>query len=126
MRGQCLAAIVVACVIGTAQVAGSQVVDEDQRLARMAAEAESVEQHTRVAQQYRDRADELDSRAKRFERTARQLEKGWYPNEYKAAPMHRAGYTERQEAARAKRGARDARVIASHHSRIATDLRNAP
>jgi hypothetical protein len=126
MRGQCLAAIVAACLIGTAQVAGSQVVDEDQRLARMAAEAESVEQHTRVAQQYRDRADELDSRAKRFERTARQLEKGWYPHEYKAAPMHRAGYTERQEAARAKRGARDARVIASHHSRIATDLRNAP
>ena len=40
--------------------------------------------------------------------------------------MQRAGYAERQDAARARGEARDARRIAYHHSRIATDLRNAP
>jgi hypothetical protein len=127
MRGQWMATlIVVAALAGTAQVAGAQVVEEDQRLAKMAVEAESAEQHARVAQQYRDRAEELDTKAKRLERTARQLEKGWFPHEYKAAPAHRAGYAERQQAATAKSGAREARLVASRHSQIATDLRNAP
>lgn len=127
MRGQCTAALlVVASLLGMARVAGAQVVDEDQRLARMAAEAESAEQHTRVAQQYRDRADLLDTQAKRLERKARQLEKGWFPHEYKAAPATRSGYAERQRAATARAGAREARLAAHRHGRIATDLRNAP
>jgi hypothetical protein len=127
MRGQWMAAVLVAVgLAGTAQVAGAQVVDEDQRLAKMAVDAESAEQHARVAQQYRDRAEQLDTQAKRLERTARQLEKGWFPHEYKAAPAQRAGYAERQQAATAKSGAREARVVAYRHSRIATDLRNAP
>lgn len=127
MRGQWVAALLlIAGLVGTAQVASAQIVTEDQRLASLAADAESAEQHLRVAREYRDRADLLDVQAKRFERTARQLERGWYPHEYKAAPMQRAGYVERQEAAKARRGARDARVVAYRHSQIATDLRNAP
>jgi hypothetical protein len=120
------AMIMVAGLGGTAQVAAAQIVDEDRRLARMAAEAESVEQHARVADQYRDRAQVLDSQAARYERTARSLEAGWYPYEHKAAPMLRAGYSERQQAAKAKRAAREARQLAQRHDQIATDLRNAP
>jgi len=120
------AMIVVAALGGAAQVAGAQVVDEDGRLAQMAANAESVEQHTRVAEQYRDRAQVLDTQATRYERAARKLEAGWYPHEHKAAPMQRAGYTERQQAARARRAAREARQLAQRHGQIATDLRNAP
>ena len=127
MRGQRVAALLlVAGLVGAVPVTAAQVVDEDRRLATLAAEAESAEQHLRVAQQYRDRADVLDSQAKRFDRTARQLERGWYPHEYKAAPMLRAGYTERQQAAKARRQSRDARVLAQRHGQIATDLRNAP
>ncbi len=86
MRAQWVAAtIVVAVLAGTAQVGSAQVVDEDRRLAKMAADAESVEQHARVAEQYRDRAEALDTQAARYERTARRLEKGWFPHEYKAA-----------------------------------------
>jgi hypothetical protein len=40
--------------------------------------------------------------------------------------MQRAGYTERQQAARARGAAREARQLAQRHGRIATDLRNAP
>ncbi len=120
------AMIVVAALGGAAQVAGAQVVDEDGRLAQMAADAESVEQHARVAEQYRDRAQVLDTQATRYERTARKLEAGWYPHEHKAAPMLRAGYSERQQAARARRAAREARLLAQRHGQIAADLRNAP
>jgi hypothetical protein len=120
------AMVVVAGLGGAAQVAGAQVVDDDGRLARMAADAESVEQHARVAEQYRDRARVLDTQAARFERTARALEARWYPHEHKAAPVQRPGYAERQQAARARRAARDARQLAQRHGQIATDLRSAP
>lgn len=120
------AMIVVAALGGAAQVAAAQVVDGDRRLAKMAADAESVEQHEQVAEQYRDRARVLDTQAVRLERTASTLEAGWYPHEHKAAPMLRAGYSERQQAARARRAAREARQLAQRHGQIATDLRNAP
>lgn len=126
MRGQRVAALLLVAGLVAAVPATAQVVDENRRLATLAAEAESAEQHHRVAQQYRERADLLDSQAKRFDRTARQLERGWYPHEYKAAPMQRAGYKERQQAAAARREAREARVLAHRHGQIATDLRNAP
>ncbi len=111
------------CTVPTARAQGP---DEDRRLAKMAAEAESAEQHERVAQEFRARATRLDTQAARLERSARRLERAWYPHEYKAAPMHRAGYTERQQAARARREARESRLLAQRHVRSADDLRNAP
>lgn len=127
MRGQWVAAMLMAAVLGvTAHVAGAQVVDEDSRLASMAAQAESAEQHARVAAEFRDRADVLDAQSRRLDRKARQLERGWYPHEYKAAPMQRAGYAERQQAAKARSAARESRVLAQRHHQIAADLRNAP
>lgn len=120
------AMFMVAVFGGTVQVTGAQIVDEDRRLAKLAAEAESVDQHARVAEEYRDRARVLDTQAARYERTARALEARWYPHEHKAAPMQRAGYSERQQAASARRAAREARQLAQRHGQIATDLRNAP
>lgn len=119
------ATFVAACLIATAPTAVAQVKEED-RLATLAARAESAEQHARVSEEYRERAASLESRAKRLERTARQLEQGWYPHEYKAAPMHRAGYTERQQAVKARSDAREARALAQRHGQIASDIRNAP
>lgn len=127
MRAQRVAAMLVAaCLCGTAVMAAAQVVDEDRRLARMAALAESPEQHSRVAEQYRDRAAVLDAEAGRYERIARRLEKRWFPNDYKAPSMLRPGYQERQKAANARSAAREVRVLAERHSKIAVDLRNAP
>ena len=127
MRAQWVAAtIVVAGLAGTAHMGGAQVVDEDRRLAKMAALAESPEQHTRVAEEYLDRAAALDTAAARYERAARRLEKGWFPNEYKAQSMLRPGYQERQKAANARSTARETRVLAERHRKIALDLRNAP
>lgn len=118
-----LAALVIA---GSSLVGSAQTITEDQRLARMAAVAESAEQHTAVADAYGDRAARLEREAKRLDKKARQLEQGWFPHEYKAAPMHRAGYTERQDAARARKDAQDMRQLAQKHARTATDIRNAP
>lgn len=127
MRAQWVAAtIVVAGLAGTAQMGSAQVVDEDRRLAKMAALAESPEQHTRVAEEYLGRAEALDTVAARYERTARRLEKSWFPNEYKAQSMLRPGYQERQKAADARSTARDTRLLAERHRKIAVDLRNAP
>ena len=127
MRAQWVAAtIVVAGLAGTAHMGGAQVVDADRGLAKMAALAESPEQHTRVAEEYLDLAETLDSAAARDERTARRLEKGWFPNEYKAQSMLRPGYQERQKATNARSTAREARVLAKRHLKIAADLRNAP
>ena len=76
VRGPWLAGLLIAAgLIGIAPVAGAQV-DEKRRLAKMAAEAESAEQHLRVAREYRERADLLESQAARLERTARRLERG--------------------------------------------------
>ncbi|MGV3520062.1 hypothetical protein [Luteitalea sp.] len=126
LRQWVAAMVVVACLVGTAPVAGAQVVTEERRLATMAAQAESPEQHARVAEQYRDRAESLDSQAARYERAARRLEKGWFPNEHKAQSMLRPGYAERQKAANARTAARETRVLAERHQKIAVELRNAP
>ena len=120
------AALLAAILTCGAQPSAAQTITEDQQLARLAAVAESAEQHTRVADAYGDRADRLEREAKRLDKKARQLEQGWFPHEYKAAPMHRAGYTERQDAARARKDAKAMRQLAEKHSRTASDIRNAP
>lgn len=127
MRGQWMAAVVVVATLAApaARVDG-QTVDADRAIARMAAAAESAEQHARVAAQARERAAQLDAEAARDERAARRLERQWFPNEYKTAAMLQPGYRERQRAAKARRGAREARALAERHHRIAVDLRNAP
>jgi hypothetical protein len=127
MRGQWMAAILVAVGLsGWAHVGVAQVVDEDRRIATLAAEAESAEQHARVASEARDRAEQLDAEAARHERTARRLEKGWFPNEYKAPSLLQPGYRERQRAAKARSAARETRALAQRHREIAIELRNAP
>ena len=127
MRGQTLAAmIVVAFLALQAQVAVAQVLDEDRRIAQLAAEAESAEQHARVASEARERANQLDAQAARYERTARRLEKNWFPNEYKTPSMLQPGYRERQRAANARQAAKETRVLAKRHHQIAIDLRTAP
>ncbi len=118
--------LVVASLAGPAARVDGQVVDQDRALSRMAAAAESVEQHVRVAAEARERAAQLDKAALRDERTARRLERQWFPNEYKTASMLQPGYKERQRAAKARHGARQARSLAERHHRIAEDLRNAP
>jgi biopolymer transport protein ExbB/TolQ len=120
------AMIVVAYLAGQAQVGVAQVVDEDRRIAKLAAEAESAEQHARVASEARDRADQLDAQAARYERTARRLEKNWFPNEYKTPSMLQPGYRERQHAANARLAAKETRALAKRHRQIAIDLRTAP
>lgn len=120
------ALLMAASLLGSRVTSADQVVTEAQQLARMAAMAESAEQHTRVADAYSDRATRLEREAKRLDKKARQLEQGWYPHEYKAAPMHRAGYTERQDAARARKDAQAMRTLAQKHARTAADIRNAP
>jgi len=127
MRGQWMAAmIVVAGLSGHARLGLAQTVDEDQRIAAMAAEAESAEQHARVATEARARAEQLDAEAARYEKTARRLEKNWFPNEYKTPSMLQPGYRERQCAANARHGARESRALAKRHRQIAIDIRNAP
>ncbi|BCS32242.1 hypothetical protein TBR22_A14520 [Luteitalea sp. TBR-22] len=120
------AAVVAATMLGSSLAGAAQVLTAEQQLARLAAVAESAEQHTQVADAYSDRAASLEREARRLEKKARQLEQGWYPHEYKAAPMHRAGYTERQDAARARKDARAMRTLADKHARAAADIRNAP
>jgi len=127
MRGQWMAAmIVVAGLAGHAWVGNAQVVDEDRRIATMAAEAESAEQHARVATEARARAEALDAEAARYEKMARRLEKNWFPNEYKTPSMLQPGYKERQRAANARHAARETRDLAKRHRQIAIDIRNAP
>ena len=127
MRGQWVAAmIVVACLAGQAHVGVAQIVDEDRRIATLAAEAESAEQHARVASEARDRAEQLDAEAARSERQARRLEKNWFPNEYKTPSMLQPGYRERQRAANARHHASETRALAKRHRQIAVEMRNAP
>ena len=124
MAGQWMAAALLAAgLMGTAVEARTQ---DDRRIAKLAAEAESQEQHTRVADAYRDRAELLEAEAAREARKARRLEAAWFPHEHKLPPMQRPGYRERQRAASARTEAREARVLAQKHTQIATDLRNAP
>ena len=127
MRGQWMAAmIVVAALAGQAGMGVAQTVDEDQRIATLAAEAESAEQHARVATEAGARAQELDAEAARYEKIARRLEKNWFPNEYKTPSMLQPGYKERQRAANARHAARETRALAKRHRQIAIDIRNAP
>ena len=120
------AMLVVACLAGQAHVGVAQIVDEDRRIATLAAEAESAEQHARVASEARDRAQQLDAEAARYERQARRLEKNWFPNEYKTPSMLQPGYRERQRAANARHQASETRALAKRHRQIAVDMRNAP
>lgn len=119
-------ALVALVMAASSLMSSAQTITEEQRLARMAAVAESAEQHTAVADAYGDRAGRLERQATRLDKKARQLEQGWFPHEYKAAPMHRAGYTERQDAARARKHAQEMRQLAQKHARTAADIRNAP
>jgi hypothetical protein len=126
MRGQWMATMLVVVGLAGHATAGAQVVDEDRLIAKMAAEAESAEQHARVAAAARDRAEQLDAEAVRFEKTARRLERNWFPNEYKTPAMMQPGYRERQRASKARSAARETRALAQRHRQIAVDLRNAP
>ena len=126
MRGQWMATMLVVVGLAGHATAGAQVVDEDRLIAKMAAEAESAEQHARVAAAARDRAEQLDAEAVRYEKTARRLERNWFPNEYKTAAMLQPGYKERQRAANAREAARESRALARRHRQIAIDIRNAP
>ena len=127
MRGQWMAAaIVAASVVAAPAGAGAQVVDEDQRLARLSEEAESATQHARVADEYRDRAKRLDTEATRLDRTARRLEKNWFPHEYKMPAPQRPGYRERQRAAEARHTARESRILAQRHEQLAVELNAEP
>jgi hypothetical protein len=127
MRGQWMAALIVAAgLAGHATLGIAQIVDEDRRIATMAAEAESAEQHARVATEAGVRAEELDAQAARYEKIARRLEKNWFPNEYKTPSMLQPGYKERQRAANARHAARETRALAKRHRQIAIDIRNAP
>ena len=65
-------------------------------------------------------------RPARYEKTARRLERNWFPNEYKTAAMMQPGYRERQRASNARAAARETRALAQRHRQIAVDLRNAP
>jgi len=118
--------LVIAGLAGPAARLDGQVADQDRALSRMAAIAESAEQHARVAAEARDRATQLDAEARRHDRTARRLERQWFPNEYKTASMLQPGYRERQRAAKARHRAREAWVLAERHHEIAAELRNAP
>jgi len=126
MRGQWMATMLVVVGLAGHAAAGAQVVDEDRLLTTMAAEAESAEQHARVAAAARDRAAQLDAEAVRYEKTARRLERNWFPNEYKTAAVMQPGYRERQRASNARAAARETRALAQRHRQIAVDLRNAP
>jgi hypothetical protein len=120
------AMIVVAGLAGHAHQGLAQAVTEDQRIAKMAAAAESAEQHAEVATEARARAEQLDAEAARNEKIARRLEKNWFPNEYKTPSMLQPGYKERQRAANARHAARESRALAKRHHQIAVDIRNAP
>jgi len=127
MRGQWMAAmIVVAGLAGYAHLGLAQTVDEDQRIAMLAAVAESAEQHAEVATAARTRAEQLDAEAARYDKVARRLEKKWFPNEYKNPSMLQPGYKERQRAANERDAARESRALARRHRQIAIDIRNAP
>ena len=93
MRGQLVAAVVaVAAFVGLPGVAGAQIIDEHQRLARLSARAESAEQHAHVADQYLQHARRLDAAATRHTRNARRLEQRRFPNEQKGAAMLQPDY----------------------------------
>ena len=101
---------------------GAQTADDDQRLAKLSAQAESPAQHARAAEEFRARAKALDREATRLERTARSLEKNWFPNEHKSPAPHRAGYTQRQRAAAARAAARDTRLAAARHEQLSAEV----
>ena len=127
MRGTWMAAAAMAVALtGTADVAGAQILDEDQQLTRLAADAESATQHKHVAQLHRERAERLEREATRLERTARRLERSRFPYEYKSPSPQVPGYRERQRAAAARKISRESRLLAEHHQRLALELNAEP
>jgi hypothetical protein len=116
------AAVITAALTGTAGVADARIQDEDQQLTRMAAVAESASQHERVGELYLARAQRLEREATRLERTSRRLERNRFPHEYKAPAPQVPGYRERQRAAEARQIARESRLLAEHHDRLAQEL----
>lgn len=89
--------------------------EDDRALLQLSARAESTEQHARVADLLRQRAADLDARARRLERTARTLEQARYPHEHKLPAISQPGYQERTDARRARAQAREHRALAARH-----------
>ncbi|HYO81905.1 MAG TPA: hypothetical protein VES20_10915 [Bryobacteraceae bacterium] len=84
---------------------------------QMARNANTPEEHAKVAKLYLSRADELSSTADRLER---QVREGTLPMGQKWPGMI-AGMRDKQErnAMQARRAANEARELALHHSRLA-------
>ena len=128
MRAQWLAAIVAAVsIVGTgAGRAQDRTIDEDQRLLRLSAQAESATQHARVAEQLTGRAETLDEQAVRLLRTSHQLESTRFPNQHKLIASQQPGYTERVQAKKAEKTAKSHRRLAWHHWQKAVTLNVEP
>lgn len=126
MRAQWLAAIVaVVGIVGTG-AGRAQDVDEDQRLLRLSAQAESATQHAQVAEQLTDRAETLDEQAVRLLRTSHRLESARFPNQHKLIASQQPGYTERVQAKKAEKTAKSHRRLAWQHWQKAVTLNAAP
>ena len=110
-------------VVGTSR---AQVVQENGRLARLAADADTAAQHASVARAFRDRADALDAEAADHEAEVRNLEARRFPYQYKLPSNLQPEYQKRQRAIDARRAARGARALAQRHSQLAVDLLAVP
>jgi hypothetical protein len=122
MRAHWMAAIVAVVSVVGAGAARAQDVDEDQRLLRLSAQAESATQHAQVAEQLIDRAETLDGQAVRLLRTSHRLEKTRFPNEHKLMASQQPGYKERAQAKKAEKTAKSHRRLAWHHQQKAVTL----
>ena len=118
-----------AMVAGSLAVVGTspaQVVEENRRLARLAADADTAAQHASVARAFRDRADALDAEAADHEAEVRDLEARRFPYQYKLSSNLQPEHRPRQRAIEARRAARDSRALAERHSQAAVARLAAP
>ncbi len=122
MRVRWMAAVLAVAGMMGAGAVRAQDVDEDQRLLRLSAQAESVAQHSQVAILLTDRAEDLDVQAARLLRTSQRLQKSRFPNEHKMMASLQPGYQERASARKAQKTAKSHRRLARHHQQKATTL----
>ena len=122
MRARWMAAVVAVVGLMGAGAVRAQDVDEDQRLLRLSAQAESAAQHSQVAILLTDRADDLDVQAARLLRTSQRLEMSRFPNEHMMMSSLQPGYQERAGAKKAQKTAKSHRRLAWHHQQKATTL----
>lgn len=97
--------------------------DAGTSLALLAEEAKTPAEHAEVAKQYRAQADDLTATAEHHEAQVKKLERARFPVEVKQmrlgnSPVDR----ERRLAMEARRGAREAREKALHHTQLAVEL----